>query len=68
MAKPHLIELKPLAITVPTARKISGLGNTTVWRLIGEQKLVAVRVGRRVLVTYESLEKLLSPKADGGGQ
>jgi len=64
MANAHLTELKPLAVTVSTARKISGLGNTTVWRLIGEQKLLTVKVGRRVLVTYESLEKLLSPKAD----
>jgi excisionase family DNA binding protein len=69
MANPHLTELKPLAVTVPTARKISGLGNTTVWRLIAEKRLVTVRIGRRVLVTYDSLQNLLSPKAaDGEGQ
>jgi hypothetical protein len=65
MANPHPAELKPLAVTIPTARKISGLGNTTVWKLIGQKKLLTVKIGRRVLVTYESLETLLSPKADG---
>ena len=54
---------KPLAVTISTCRKISGLGNTTVWRLIGEKKLTTVKVGRRVLVTYESIEKLLTPTA-----
>jgi excisionase family DNA binding protein len=53
--------LKPIAVTIPTARKISGLGNTTVWKLIAEKKLTTVKVGRRVLITYQSLEQLLAP-------
>jgi excisionase family DNA binding protein len=52
---------KPLTVTVATARKISGLGNTTVWGLIKEGKLEAVRVGRRTLITFRSLEALLAP-------
>jgi excisionase family DNA binding protein len=55
---------KPIAVTIPTARKISGLGNTTVWKLIAEKKLATVKVGRRVLVTYDSLERLLTPTAN----
>jgi excisionase family DNA binding protein len=54
---------KPIAVTIPVARKISGLGNTTVWKLIAEKKLATVRVGRRRLITYESLERLLTPAA-----
>jgi hypothetical protein len=64
MANPHPAELKPLAVTIPTARKISGLGNTTIWKLIGEKRLVTVKIGRRRLVTYSSLEKLLTPPVD----
>ena len=52
---------KPLSVTVATARKLSGLGNTTLWRLIKERQLEAVRVGRRTLITYRSLEALLAP-------
>jgi excisionase family DNA binding protein len=51
------------AAAIPVARRISGLGNTTVWKLIAEQKLATVKVGRRRLITYESLEKLLTPAA-----
>jgi excisionase family DNA binding protein len=53
--------LKPLTVTVATAKKISGLGNTTVWGLIKQGKLEAVRIGRRTLVTFRSLEALLAP-------
>jgi hypothetical protein len=63
MAAVHPTEQKPLAVTIPVARKISGLGNTTIWKLIGENMLTTVKIGRRVLVTYDSLEKLLTPKA-----
>jgi excisionase family DNA binding protein len=55
------VETKPLTVTVPTARKISGLGNTKIWALIKDGKLEVVRVGRRTLVTYRSLEALLQP-------
>jgi hypothetical protein len=48
-------------VTVLTARKISGLGNTTLWALIKAHKLEVVRVGRRTLVTFRSLESLLAP-------
>jgi hypothetical protein len=57
---------KPLTITVATTRKISGLGNTTVWALIKAGKLKSVCVGRRRLVLYSSLEALLSPGLPGG--
>jgi excisionase family DNA binding protein len=55
---------KPISVTIPTAREMSGLGNTTVWKLISEKKLATVKVGRRVLVIYESLERLLTPNAN----
>jgi len=52
---------KPLAVTVSTARKLTGLGNTTIWALIKSGKLESVRVHRRRLIVYRSLEKLLAP-------
>jgi hypothetical protein len=57
---------KPLTVTVATARKISGLGNTTLWALIKDRRLQAVRIGRRTLITYCSLEALLAP--DSGAE
>jgi hypothetical protein len=55
--------MKPITITVATARMISGLGNTTLWALIKDHKLEVVRVGRRTLVTFRSLESLLAPRS-----
>jgi excisionase family DNA binding protein len=60
-----LHEVKPLTLTVATAREISGLGNTTIWALIKSGKLESVLVGRRRLITYRSLERLLSPASTG---
>lgn len=54
--------VRPLTVTVETARKVSGLGNTTIWKLIRERKLEAVRIGRRTLVSVRSLEQLLTPQ------
>jgi excisionase family DNA binding protein len=58
--------VQPLTITIATARQITGLGNTTIWKLIGEKKLQTVRVGRRRLVVYDSLRALLGPTSDTG--
>ena len=52
---------KPLTVTVATAKKLSGLGNTTIWALIKDRTLQTVHVGRRTLITYRSLEALLAP-------
>ena len=65
-------DLRPISVTISTTRKITGLGNTTVWKLIAEKKLETVMVGRRRLVIYSSIERLLSVSAahpdalDGG--
>jgi hypothetical protein len=52
---------KPLTVTVATAKRLSGLGNTTIWALIKDQTLETVHVGRRTLITFRSLEALLAP-------
>lgn len=53
--------IEPLTVTVADARKISGLSNTTVYKLIGEGKLQVVKIGTRTLITYASVKALLEP-------
>jgi hypothetical protein len=53
----------PLAVTFPAARRLSGLGLTTLWRLAREHRIETVRVGRRTLITYRSLARLLLPES-----
>ena len=55
---------KPLTITIGTACKLSGLGNTKIWELIKTHKLKTVSIGRRRLIVFASLEHLLSPEAE----
>jgi excisionase family DNA binding protein len=52
-------KLEPLAVTVKEARRLTGLGSTTLYRLIGEGKLRTTKVGARTLVIYPSLKSLL---------
>jgi excisionase family DNA binding protein len=52
----------PLSVTLATARQISGLGYTTLWKLIGNGTLATVRVGRRRLIAYDALRQLLTPE------
>jgi hypothetical protein len=54
---------KPLTVTVGTAKKLSGLGNTTIWALIKDRTLETVHVGRRRLIIFRSLEALLAPRS-----
>ena len=58
--------LKPITVTVAEAKRLSGLGHTKLWELIGSGVLETVRVGRRRLVIYASLCRLLAP--DGQSQ
>jgi excisionase family DNA binding protein len=53
------MKLKPLAVTVNTACALTGLGPTKIWSLIKEDRLEAVRVDRRTLIKFSSLERLL---------
>jgi hypothetical protein len=56
-------ETTPLAVTVPQACRLSGYGPTTIWALMRDGRLRAIRVPgiRRTLVAYESLRDLLAP-------
>jgi hypothetical protein len=52
---------KPLAVTVGNARELLGIGETKMWELIAQKRVATFNIGRRRLVVFESLEKLLPP-------
>lgn len=54
------IDVRPHAMTIADAVKWSGVGRTTLYALIAEGRVDAVKVGTRTLVTTASLERLLS--------
>ena len=51
--------LEPLTVTVQEARRLTGLGNTTIYKLIGQGKLRVTKIGARTLVLYPSLKSLI---------
>ena len=51
---------KPLAVSVKTACKLIGVGNTTMWALIKAGRVETVSIGRRRLIVFSSLKLLLT--------
>jgi hypothetical protein len=57
---------EPFTVTISNACDLSGFGPTTIWALLKNGQLEAVRVRgvRRTLITYQSLKKLLASSAE----
>jgi excisionase family DNA binding protein len=51
--------MQPLAVDVREASYLSSLSTSTIRRYIRSGQLKAIRLGRRVVVSLESLEKLV---------
>jgi excisionase family DNA binding protein len=53
----------PLAVTVQRACELTGLGPTSIWALLKDGRLEAVKVPgvRRTLISYASVALLLVP-------
>jgi len=54
----------PLAYSIADVGKISSIGRTTIFALIRDGRLTAVKVGRRTLVLADSLHRLLASDID----
>jgi len=59
-----------IAVTVHRACEISGIGKTSIWALLKDGRLKAVRVPgvRRTLVSYASLAQLLAASQPDSSQ
>lgn len=55
-------DLEPLAVTFKVGARITGLGNTTLWKYGKEGRIRLIRPAgtRRTLIEYRSLKKLLT--------
>ncbi len=60
------MQCEVLAYRLPDASRITGLGNTKLYELIGQGVLDARKAGSRTLITAESLSRYIAglPKAD----
>jgi len=48
-----------LAVTIPEAIRITGLGRTTIYRLFDEGKLTKRKAGKRTLILMQELEDFI---------
>jgi hypothetical protein len=53
--------IEPLAVSVKKARALIDVGNTKMWELIKDGRVDTISIGRKRLVIYESLKKLVTP-------
>jgi excisionase family DNA binding protein len=60
----HSSSIEPMATTIATAQKVSGVGRTTLYRLIKEKRIRTYRVGTRRLVDLASLRQFLASQED----
>lgn len=55
------LPLEPLAVSVREATRLSGIGRSTLYALMGSKRLDYAKVGRSRLVLVPSLKRLLAP-------
>ena len=53
------IAMDPVTVTIEGAKKATGLGNTKIYELIAEKRLKTIKIGRRTLVTTDSIRALV---------
>jgi excisionase family DNA binding protein len=56
-----IIELEPITVSVQQGERLTGLSRITLWRKAKDGELETIKVGRRVLIVYASLKRLLTP-------
>lgn len=50
---------EPITVTVTEAKRVTGLGNTTIYVLLGNGRLKSTKVGTRRLIYMDSIRELL---------
>jgi len=51
-----------LTLTIREALRATGLGRSTLYKLIDDGKVRRVKIGKRSLIVFEDLQKLVTPE------
>jgi excisionase family DNA binding protein len=54
------MDMEAIAVSINDAAKALGMGRTSIYAMIADDRLEAFKLGRRRLVTVESIRKLVS--------
>jgi excisionase family DNA binding protein len=52
--------VEPLAVDIPGACRLTGLGRTQIYELVSSGKLRSCKVGRRRIITVEAIRDYLA--------
>ena len=55
--------MEQLTVSVSAAAKALGLGRTSIYALIKQNRIETIKIGRRTLLTTASLRRLLGEQA-----
>jgi len=58
----HVASAAPMLVSIKDARKIMGLGNSTVYKLIASGDLTVVKIGGRTLIETATLRDLITKR------
>lgn len=58
--------MSKIAVTIPEASSLSGLGRTFIYKLFSEGKLTPRKAGKRTLILVSELEAYLKDLPKGG--
>jgi excisionase family DNA binding protein len=57
-------DMRPIGVSIPQAAKMLGVSKKTFYPLIREGKVRTVKIGRRVLVSVQSLHEFMDGKKE----
>ncbi len=55
--------LEPITVSIPTGCSMSGLGRSTIYRMLDAGEIESVKIGKRRLLILASLQKRLTQTA-----
>jgi len=60
--------MEPLLLGIPEVKRLCGIGRTTIYERLRSGDLVAVKCGRRTLITSESVHAFVESLVAGAVQ
>lgn len=59
LAAQNALPTEPISVRIATAVKLTGIGRSTLYELIGAGEIETVKIGRSTFIPYRSLKRLI---------